>query len=105
MLGNQLLFTAAVKNSSDTTVNWSVNGVAGGAAQTGTISAEGVYTAPGDLPIPANLTVTATSHADVNKSGSAIDTVQSDVSISYPLVAARARCPLNLVPHTRFWRW
>jgi hypothetical protein len=57
MLGNQFLFTAAVKNSSDTTVNWSVNGVAGGAAQTGTISAEGVYTAPGDLPIPANLTV------------------------------------------------
>jgi hypothetical protein len=64
MLGNQFPFTAAVKNSSDSTVTWSVKGVAGGAAQTETISASGVYTAPGDLPIPANLTVTATSHAD-----------------------------------------
>jgi hypothetical protein len=61
MLGNQFLFTAAVKNSSDNAVTWSVNGVAGGGAQTGTITSGGVYTAPGDLPIPANLTVTATS--------------------------------------------
>ena len=84
MLGNQFLFTAAVKNSSDSTVTWSVNGVAGGATQTGTITSGGVYTAPGDLPIPANLTVTATSHADVTKSGSALVTVQSDVSITLP---------------------
>jgi len=84
MLGNQYLFTAAVKNSSDSAVTWSVNGVAGGGAQVGTITADGVYTAPGDLPIPANLTVTATSHADVSKSGTAIVTVQSDVSITLP---------------------
>ena len=84
MLGNQLLFMAAVKNSSDTAVSWSVNGVAGGGAQTGTVTTGGVYTAPADLPIPANLPVTATSHADVSKSGTAIVTVQSDVSISLP---------------------
>jgi hypothetical protein len=75
---------AAVKNSSDTAVSWSVNGVAGGGAQTGTVTTGGVYTAPADLPIPANLPVTATSHADVSKSGTAIVTVQSDVSISLP---------------------
>jgi hypothetical protein len=84
MLGNQFQFTVAVKNSSDSAVSWSVNGVAGGRAQTGTITSGGVYTAPGDLPIPANLTVTATSHADASKSGTAIVTVQSDVSISLP---------------------
>ena len=72
MLGNQFLFTAVVKNSSDSAVTWSVNGVAGGGAQTGTITTGGVYTAPGDLPIPANLTITVTSHADVSKSGSGI---------------------------------
>src|ERR1700731_1002076 len=33
MLGNQFLFTAAVKNSSDSTVTWSVNGGAGGGRQ------------------------------------------------------------------------
>src|ERR1700731_2189093 len=75
MLGNQFLFTAAVKNSSDSTVTWSVNGGAGGgggAAKRETTSLGGFYPAPGAPPIPANLTVTATSHADVSKSGSAI---------------------------------
>ncbi len=96
MLGNQFPFTAAVKNSSDSTVTWSVNGVAGGAAQTGTISASGVYTAPGDLPIPANLTVTATSHADVSKSGSAIVTVQSDVVIGLPCGGGTNAVPVEL---------
>jgi hypothetical protein len=37
MLGNQFLFTAAVKNSSDSTVTWSVNGVAGGAVLRGSL--------------------------------------------------------------------
>jgi hypothetical protein len=106
MLGNQFVFAAAVKNSSDSTVTWSVNGVAGGGALTGTITADGVYTAPSDLPIPANLTVTATSHADISKSGTAVITVQSDVSIGLPSGgAARARCRLNSVQRTRFWRW
>jgi hypothetical protein len=96
MLGNQFLFTAAVKNGSDSTVTWCVNGVVGGAAQTGTISASGVYTAPGDLPIPANLTVTATSHADVSKSGFAIVTVQSDVAIGLPGGGGTNAVPVEL---------
>jgi hypothetical protein len=96
MLGNQFLFTAAVKNSSDSAVTWSVNGVAGGGAQTGTITSGGVYTAPGDLPIPPNLTVTATSHADVSKSGTAIVTVQSDVSISLPSGGGTGAVPVEL---------
>ena len=73
-----------------------MNGVAGGAAQTGTISASRVYTAPGDLPIPANLTVTATSHADVSKSGTAIVTVQSDVVIGLPGGGGTNAVPVEL---------
>jgi len=96
MLGNQFVFAAAVKNSLDSTVTWSVNGVAGGGAQTGTITADGVYTAPGDLPIPANLTVTATSHADVSKSGTALITVQSDVSITLPSGGGTGAVPVEL---------
>jgi hypothetical protein len=96
MLGNQFLFTAVVKNSSDATVTWSVNGVAGGAPQTGTISAGGVYTAPGDLPIPANLTVRAISHADVSKSGTAIVSVQSDVVIGLPGGGGTNAVPVEL---------
>jgi len=96
MLGNQILFSATVKNSSDSTVSWSVNGAAGGTARTGTVTSGGVYTARGDLPIPVNLTVTATSHADASKSGSAIVTVQSDVSIGLPSGGGTGAVPIEL---------
>ena len=84
LLGNQLTFTATVKNHSDTSVLWSVNGVVGGTAASGTISSTGNYTAPVDLPVPANLVVTATSHANSKKSGSATGIVQSDVMVTLP---------------------
>ncbi len=84
LLGNQITFSAAVNNATDTTVAWSVNGVVGGALKTGTITAAGVYTAPADLPTLANLQVSATSHADATKSGSATVTIQSDVSVALP---------------------
>ncbi len=84
LLGNQVTFMATVKNHSDTSVSWSVNGTPGGTASAGIISATGVYTAPGDLPIPANVVVTATSHADSKKSGSATVMLQSDVVVTLP---------------------
>lgn len=42
-------------------VTWSVNGVAGGDATVGRIDASGLYTAPGVVPSPAVVTVTATT--------------------------------------------
>ena len=86
LLGNQVTFAATVKNNSDTSVLWSVNGAPGGTASAGTISAAGVYTAPLDLPVPANLVVTATSHANTKKSGSAAVVIQSDVVVSLPAI-------------------
>ena len=68
-------FTATVSNTTNTAVDWQVNGVAGGDATNGTISAAGLYTAPASVPNPAAVTVTAVSQADSTKSGSATVTV------------------------------
>jgi hypothetical protein len=51
-------FTAAIQGSSGATFTWSVDGVAGGNATTGTVSAAGLYTAPAAL---GGHTVTATT--------------------------------------------
>jgi len=88
LLGGTLNFSASVSNATDTSVTWSVNAVPGGSAQEGTISADGVYTAPIDLPPGGTVQVSATSHADASKSASAGVTVTSDVSISLSPIAA-----------------
>jgi serine protease len=75
-------FTAAVTNTSNTAVTWSVNGVAGGSATVGMISTAGVYKAPASAPTPATVTVTATSAADATKSASAQVTITTPVSVS-----------------------
>lgn len=82
VLGNQMTFTATVSNANDTSVSWSVDGVTGGSATIGAITSTGVYTAPVDLPSPATVQITATSHADPTKSGSANVTVTSDITLA-----------------------
>ena len=64
-------FSATVQNVSDTTVSWQVDGVAGGNQSEGTISANGVYSAPATLPVPPTITVTAVANADPTKTASA----------------------------------
>ncbi len=80
-IGSQQLFNAKVTGATNTAVNWSVNGVAGGNTTNGTIGANGVYTAPLTLPNPNNITVTATSVQDTTKSGSAAVTLQNAVPV------------------------
>jgi serine protease len=75
-------FTAVVTNTSNTAVTWSVNGVAGGNATVGMISAAGLYTAPAAVPTPATVTVTATSAADTTKSASAQVTITAPITVS-----------------------
>ena len=82
VLGNTQTFTATVTNTTDTAVSWSVNGTTGGNTANGTITADGVYTAPADLPSPAAVQVAATSHADPTKSGAAAVTITSDIAIT-----------------------
>jgi hypothetical protein len=81
LLGNSQAFLASVVNTNDTVVAWSVNGVPDGNSTIGIITTGGVYTASSDLPTPATVQVTATSHADPTVSGSAELTILSDVTI------------------------
>jgi len=67
-------FTATVTNSTNTAVNWSVNGVPGGNSGVGTVSATGLYTAPS---VAANLVVSVSAAwaGDASRVGSAQVTV------------------------------
>ena len=82
VLGNQLTFLATVTNTTDTAVSWSVSAVPGGNATLGTITSGGLYTAPVDLPSPATVQITATSHADSTKSGAATLAITSDITLN-----------------------
>jgi len=88
LLGNTLSFSATVTNTSDTSVSWSVNGIAGGSPQVGTISVDGLFTAPADLPASGKVQVTATSHADSSKSSTTGLTISSDIAISLSPVSS-----------------
>jgi hypothetical protein len=68
-------FKDTVTGTTNTAVNWEVNGVVGGGATTGTISGSGVYTAPAQVPNPAKVTVTVLLQADATKSASASVTI------------------------------
>jgi hypothetical protein len=79
-------FTATIQGLTNTSVNWSVDGVAGGNSSVGTISAQGLYTAPfalGAHTISATSVNTptgtaATSLTVVNTSPGAVLTYHND---------------------------
>jgi hypothetical protein len=73
--GAQQPFTASVTGNSNTSVMWTVNGLAGGNSVVGTVDSTGVYTAPAASPRGA-ITVTATSQVNTAFSASAPVTVQ-----------------------------
>ena len=81
-INNTAQFTATVRNTSNTAVNWLVNDVAGGNTTVGTISASGLYTAPAAVPDPNSVTVKAVSQADTSKSASATVTITLVIGIS-----------------------
>jgi len=58
--GHSQQFTAAVNPAGNYSLQWYVNGQYGGAAETGTISQSGLYTAPKIPPRPNTIKVTAT---------------------------------------------
>jgi hypothetical protein len=68
-------FTATVQNTPNTSVIWKVNGIAGGNATIGTISASGLYRAPNSVPSPAVVTVSATAAADQSRTANASVTI------------------------------
>jgi serine protease len=80
--GAMQTLTAAVTNTSNMAVTWSVNGVAGGNSTVGMVSSAGVYTAPSTVPSPATVTIKATSAADTTKSASATITVAAPITVA-----------------------
>jgi len=70
-----LQLAATVAGTANTQVNWSLTGAGCGGAACGTISASGLYAAPGAAPNPSTVTVTATSQDAPTSSGSAILTI------------------------------
>ena len=80
--GAMQTFTAAVTNTSNMAVTWSVNDVAGGNSTVGMISTAGVYTAPSTVPSAATVTIKATSAADTTKSASATVTVAAPITVA-----------------------
>jgi len=85
-------FTAGVTGATNTAVNWTVNGIAGGNATIGTVSTSGLYTAPAAVPSPSTVSVRATSVADSTKSAAASVTI-----ILNPLSITTATLPLGVV--------
>jgi hypothetical protein len=77
--GSTQQFTATVSNSSNTTVTWQVNGVAGGNSSVGTIDSTGLYTAPAIVPNPASVTISAVLQANAGISGNSIATITAVV--------------------------
>ncbi|MGO9517024.1 MAG: hypothetical protein ACLPND_08270 [Candidatus Korobacteraceae bacterium] len=78
-------FSATVTGSPDTAKQWSVNGEAGGDTTVGQVDSTGNYTAPNQIPTPAQVTLKATAHADSSQTSSTTITI----------VAAPANPPPN----------
>lgn len=84
-------FTANVQGtgSFNSTVTWYVNDVQGGNSTAGTISANGLYTAPNSVPNPNSVTVKAQSVQDTAKSGTSLASINSEnVQVSVSPTAA-----------------
>lgn len=84
-------FSATVSGTTNTAVTWSVNGIAGGNASVGIVSASGLYTAPALSPGGA-VTVTATSVADSRSSAAATLTLDNPV----PVVSSVSPSPITV---------
>jgi hypothetical protein len=102
-LGNSSQYAAVVTGSTNTGVTWSVNGVAGGNATDGSISAQGLYAAPATAPQPSTITITATSMADPSVAKSLVTTLVAPVSSS-GRIPSNAIASSDLDASTR-WQW
>lgn len=80
-------FTALEAASPTDDITWAVNGIQGGNATVGTISATGLYVAPATIPSPPTATVTATLQDDATTTASAVVTLLEPQPL---LVAAQA---------------
>lgn len=88
-------FHADVSNTTYPTCTWSVNGIAGGNSVFGTVTDEGLYTAPSAVPTPNLVTIKATATADTSKSSTATVIILTKSMIAKPHISIH-RSPGNL---------
>lgn len=89
-LGGALHYSAAVTGSTNTSVTWTVNGVAGGDASVGTLTPDGVYTAPRTMPEQATVILTARSVANPSVSQSIMVALAAPAQTAVTPMAAAA---------------
>jgi len=77
-------FIATVTGTSNTAVNWYVEGSPGGNATFGTVDTSGNYTAPANVPAPATIVIEAVSQADPTAIGTQSVTIVAAPSASQP---------------------
>src|SRR5579872_774428 len=81
-------FTAIVTGTSNTAVTWAINEIPGGNSTIGTISTQGIYTAP---PSTVTVSVTATSVADRTRNNTVTAWVQTGAIVNvFPKTATIA---------------
>ena len=90
------VFTASEAGVPAINVRWAVDGLTGGDARIGTITAEGIYTAPATVSVPAIVTITATHHDDAALSAAATVTLLPAliVTLSSPSLSVTSATPL-----------
>lgn len=88
-LGATQPFSATVSGTTNESVRWTVNGVAGGNATVGTITTNGAYSAPSTLPAPNSIVIEAVSAAD------SISNASSDVTLWNPTPVISSVIPMS----------
>jgi hypothetical protein len=87
-------FTASISGTGNTAVIWQVNGIPGGTSALGTITTNGLYTAPSAVP-GMNVTITADSVVQPSASASAGLTVLPPPPVTVTISPASATLQLN----------
>jgi serine protease len=84
-----LNFSASTANTTDPVVSWQVNGIPGGNATVGTISADGVFTAPAVVPASASETITAVADADSTVTANSVVTLVAPGTAAVTVTGSR----------------
>ncbi len=76
-------FTASVHGGGgNSNVTWQVNSIIGGDTTVGTITSDGLYTAPAVIPSSPTVTITAVPSADTMKTATATVTIADPIKVS-----------------------
>jgi len=95
--GGTASFTATVTNATNTGVTWSVNGIVGGNASVGTISSNGLYTAPATINDKLTVTISVASVADATKVATATIYVSKPVTVAVSPASATVQAGIGSV--------